>query len=157
MWVFILGGALMSLALGNSGLMMTTLAERTPRERLGLAFAILRGANPVGAFVGPLVGGPVVDALGFPVPLEVDALLMLVVVLTLSLGRWAIAIGTSLRNGALLYAWPSSRNTGLADCRRASAAGQPDDAVRWLDARLHVCTTDSRVIGTGLLRCFGRG
>ncbi len=85
-WVFVLGRALMSLALGNTGLMMATLSERTPRERLGLAFAILNGANPVGAFVGPLVGGPVVDALGFRALLEVDALLMLAVVVTLSFG-----------------------------------------------------------------------
>jgi MFS family permease len=77
--------------------MMTTMAERAPRERLGLAFAILNGANPVGAFVGPLVGGPVVDALGFPALLEVDVLLMLVVVVTLSLGYRDGFVGTERR------------------------------------------------------------
>ncbi len=86
LWVFIAGRAAMSFAMGNSGLMMTTLSERAPRERIGLAFSIVNGAAPVGAFVGPLLGGPIVDAWGFPRLLVLDAVLMLAVGLALTLG-----------------------------------------------------------------------
>jgi DHA1 family multidrug resistance protein-like MFS transporter len=85
-WVFLVGRAITSLALGNSGLMMTTLSERAPAQRRGFAFAIMNSAGPVGVFVGPLVGGPIVDQWGFRVLLAVDALLMLIVVLSLTFG-----------------------------------------------------------------------
>ena len=85
-WTFVLGRSVTSLAWGNSGLMMTTLAERAPRQRLGLAFAILNGASPVGAFMGPLLGGPVVDRWGFPALLLLDAGLLALVCLALSVG-----------------------------------------------------------------------
>src|SRR6185369_10950266 len=64
-WMFLLARAVMTLSLGNSGLMMTTLSEHAPKQRLGMAFAIMNSAGPIGAFVGPLVGGPVVDRFGF--------------------------------------------------------------------------------------------
>ena len=64
-WVFLLARAIMTLSLGNSGLMMTTLSEQAPPRRLGLAFAILNSAGPIGVFVGPLLGGPIVDTWGF--------------------------------------------------------------------------------------------
>ena len=83
-WVFVAGRALMSLALGNTGLMMATLGERVPRGRLGLAFAVLNSAPPLGAFVGPLVGGPLVDAWGFRALLACDVALMLAVILLLT-------------------------------------------------------------------------
>lgn len=85
-WVFVASRALMSLALGNTGLMMTTLGERVPRGRLGLAFAVVNSAPPLGAFVGPLIGGPVVDAWGFRALLALDVAMMLVVILALTLG-----------------------------------------------------------------------
>ena len=71
-WTFVLGRSVTSLAWGNTGLMMATLSERAPRQRLGLAFAILNSAGPVGAFLGPLLGGPIVDRWGFPALLLVD-------------------------------------------------------------------------------------
>ena len=86
LWVFITGRAIMSFSLGNSGLMMTTLSERAPRERIGLAFSIMNGAAPVGAFVGPLLGGPIVDAWGFPALLVIDAAFMLAVVVAITFG-----------------------------------------------------------------------
>ena len=85
-WVFVLGRALMSLALGNTGLMMTTLAERAPHGRLGFAFAIMNGTPPLGAFLGPLIGGPVVDSWGFRALLAGDSVLMLAVILALAFG-----------------------------------------------------------------------
>ena len=85
-WVFVIGRSLMSLSLGNSGLMLTTLAERTPTQRHGLAFAIMNSAGPVGAFVGPLFGGPIVDRWGFRTLMWINVLLIVIVILALSFG-----------------------------------------------------------------------
>ena len=84
-WVFLLARAVMNLSLGNSGLMMTTLSERAPSNRQGLAFSIMNSAAPVGVFVGPLLGGPIVDLWGFRALMAIDAFLMLVVILSLSI------------------------------------------------------------------------
>jgi MFS family permease len=85
-WFFLLARAVMTLSLGNSGLMMTTISEHSPPKRLGLAFAIMNAAGPVGIFVGPLVGGPVVDHWGFRSLILVDVALMAFVIVLLSLG-----------------------------------------------------------------------
>lgn len=85
-WLFLIGRSIMSFSLGNSGLMMTTLSERAPDQRQGLAFSILSGAAPVGAFAGPLLGGPVVDRWGFRTLLGIDAALMLLVMVALTFG-----------------------------------------------------------------------
>lgn len=85
-WVFVIGRSLMGLALGNSGLMMTTLAERTPPNRLGFAFAVMNSAGPVGAFIGPLLGGPIVDAWGFRALMWINVFVMMVVVAALVFG-----------------------------------------------------------------------
>lgn len=85
-WVFVAGRAVMAFALGNSGLMLTTLSERAPQGRVGLSFSIMNGAAPLGAFVGPLLGGPVVDRWGFPALLLIDVALMLAVVLGMTFG-----------------------------------------------------------------------
>ncbi len=85
-FLFALGRSLMSFALGNSGLMMTTLTERVPKHRIGLAFAIMNSAAPIGFFVGPLAGGPVVDALGLRGLLLIDMALILLVTLGISFG-----------------------------------------------------------------------
>lgn len=85
-WVFVIGRSIMSLSLGNTGLMMTTLSERTPPNRHGLAFAVMNGAGPVGAFVGPLLGGPIVDRWGFRTLMWIDVIMMIIVVLALSFG-----------------------------------------------------------------------
>ncbi len=85
-WMFVLGRSLMSLSLGNTGLMLTTLSERTPANRLGLAFAIMNSAGPVGASLGPLLGGPIVDHLGFRTLLAINIAVIGILVLALSLG-----------------------------------------------------------------------
>jgi DHA1 family multidrug resistance protein-like MFS transporter len=85
-WVFLLGRTVMTLSLGNTGLMMTTLAERVPQRRQALAFSILNGAGPVGVFLGPLVGGPLVDRWGFRALLWINAALLLAVILFLAFG-----------------------------------------------------------------------
>lgn len=93
-WVFVLARALTGLALGNSGLMLATLSERVPTRRQGLAFALMNTAQPVGAFLGPLVGGPVVDAAGLPALLLLDLALILLVVLGLTVGYRDRFVGT---------------------------------------------------------------
>jgi DHA1 family multidrug resistance protein-like MFS transporter len=85
-WIFLLGRTISSLALGNSGLMLTTLAERAPSNRQGLAFSIMSSAGPIGVFIGPLVGGPIVDHQGLPTLLLIDGCLFLIVVLGLTFG-----------------------------------------------------------------------
>jgi MFS transporter, DHA1 family, multidrug resistance protein len=85
-WMFVLARAVMSFALGNSGLMMATLAERVPDARRGFAFSVMNSAAPLGAFVGPLAGGPVVDAFGFRALLAIEVAVLLAVALAMSFG-----------------------------------------------------------------------
>ena len=85
-WLFTVGRGLNSLNLGNSGLMMTTLHESAPAARLGFAFGVVNGAGPLGAFIGPLIGGPLVDRYGFNLVLAVDAVLLAGVVAGLTYG-----------------------------------------------------------------------
>ena len=94
-WIFILGRAIQSLSLGNSGLMMATLAERTPPQRTGFAFAVMGGSTPLGAAVGPFAGGPVVDAWGFQALLLIDTGLMLIIILAMAFGYRDTYTGTS--------------------------------------------------------------
>lgn len=94
-WIFVLGRAIQSLSLGNSGLMMTTLSERTPPGRVSFAFAIMSGASPLGAFIGPLVGGPVVDKWGFTTLLTIDVALMLIIILAMIFGYKDSFVGTN--------------------------------------------------------------
>jgi DHA1 family multidrug resistance protein-like MFS transporter len=93
-WVFVLARSMGAFALGNSGLMMTTLSERTPPARVGLAFGIMNGSGPLGAFLGPLLGGPVVDAWGFSTLMAIDAALLLVVVAVMAFGYEDQYVGT---------------------------------------------------------------
>ncbi|HKP51679.1 MAG TPA: MFS transporter [Chloroflexia bacterium] len=105
-WVFLVARAIQSLSLGNSGLMMTTLSERMPANRLGLGFGVLNGAAPLGLFIGPLIGGPIVDGWGFSVLLIVDVALLLAVILTLTFGYRDGFKGTD-RGSLLRMAWAS--------------------------------------------------
>jgi DHA1 family multidrug resistance protein-like MFS transporter len=85
-WIFALSRAIQSLGLGNTGLMLATIAEHAPPARIAFAFGIVNGANPMGAFIGPLVGGPIVDQFSFPVLMAADAAIMLGVVALLAFG-----------------------------------------------------------------------
>jgi MFS family permease len=85
-WVFLLSRAIMTLSLGNSGLMMTTLSESAPPRRLGLAFAILNSAGPTGAFLGPLFGGPIIDRWGFQVLMLFNVAAVGVIIALLTFG-----------------------------------------------------------------------
>ncbi|HMD90628.1 MAG TPA: MFS transporter [Anaerolineaceae bacterium] len=93
-WVFMIGRTLTSMALGNTGLMMTTLSERAPANRQGLAFSIMNTASPVGIFIGPLIGGPIVDHWGFQTLLGIDGALLALVVLMLGIGYRDLFVGS---------------------------------------------------------------
>jgi MFS transporter, DHA1 family, multidrug resistance protein len=86
LWLFALGRAMMTFALGNSGLMMTTLSERVPKHRMGLAFGIMNSAAPIGFFAGPLAGGPVVDAWGLRTLIAINMALIALVMVGLVFG-----------------------------------------------------------------------
>jgi DHA1 family multidrug resistance protein-like MFS transporter len=85
-WLFAMARAIQSLGLGNTGLILATLAEHAPPGRIAFAYGIVNGANPMGAFIGPLVGGPIVDRFGFPWLMAGDAAIMLGVVAMLAFG-----------------------------------------------------------------------
>jgi DHA1 family multidrug resistance protein-like MFS transporter len=84
--VFVIGRSISSFSLGNSGLMMTTLQERAPARRIGFAFAVMAGASPLGAVLGPLGGGPIVDAWGFRALMGIDVVIMLAVIGAVTFG-----------------------------------------------------------------------
>jgi DHA1 family multidrug resistance protein-like MFS transporter len=84
--MFAFARAVQSLGLGNTGLILATLAEHAPPRRVGFAFGVVNGANPLGGFVGPLAGGPVVDRFGFPALIAADAAIMIAVVAMLAFG-----------------------------------------------------------------------
>ncbi len=86
LWIFIAGRALMSFAMGNTGLMLTTVTERVPRARTGLSFTMIEGAIPMGISLGPLIGGPILDSWGFGTLLTIDGILMGGVILGLAFG-----------------------------------------------------------------------
>lgn len=93
-WVFLLARSITSFALGNSGLMMTTLSERSPRLRQGLAFSIMNSGAPVGVFVGPLIGGALFDAYGFRTLVAINLVVMGAVVLGMTFGYRDRFVGT---------------------------------------------------------------
>jgi DHA1 family multidrug resistance protein-like MFS transporter len=85
-WMFVVGRAAMNLSLGNTGLMMTTLAERAPANRLGVALGVLNGAGTVGAFLGPVAGGRIMDHYSFNALLVINGLVLAGVIAALILG-----------------------------------------------------------------------
>lgn len=85
-WTFGFARGLTALNLGNSGLMMTTLQETAPATRMGFAFGVVNGAGPLGATIGPLIGGPLVDRVGFAPVLALDAFALAAVVGALAVG-----------------------------------------------------------------------
>ncbi|HKV85053.1 MAG TPA: MFS transporter [Ktedonobacterales bacterium] len=84
---------------GNTGVMLAMLADATPRKRLGLAVGIASAGFPLGAAIGPFLGGIVAQGPGIRVLLFGDACLSAAmgVVLTLVIHeerRLAAATGT---------------------------------------------------------------
>src|SRR5262249_51533557 len=70
---------------GNTGVMLAMLADVTPRKRLGLAVGIASAGFPLGASIGPLLGGLVVQGPGIRALLVIDAALSALIGLLLTL------------------------------------------------------------------------
>jgi DHA1 family multidrug resistance protein-like MFS transporter len=73
--VWVLAGArfLSGFVLGNTGVMLALLADVTPRKRLGFAVGLASAGFPIGASVGPLAGGLIVQHAGVRSLLGLDA------------------------------------------------------------------------------------
>jgi MFS family permease len=109
--LFFIARSITGFALGNSGLMMTTLSERVPEQRIGFAFSVMNSAAPIGSFIGPLVGGWFVDSLGFRNLMLVNLAVVACVVVALIFGYRDPYHGTE-RKPLLEMAWDSVRIVG---------------------------------------------
>lgn len=85
LWVFTFGRMLTGLALGNTGLMFASISEYAPRARVGLAIALIAGAQPLGGVFGSLIGGYVVSTFGIVALWWFDSFLIALVFLMLVL------------------------------------------------------------------------
>jgi MFS family permease len=73
-WVLAAGRLLTGFVFGNTGVMLALLADVTPRKRLGLAIGIAGSAFPLGAAIGPFVGGLITEGPGIRTLLLLDAI-----------------------------------------------------------------------------------
>ena len=74
-WGVFLLVPLVGLVLGNTGVMLAEITDRTPRERLGFAISLVGTAGPLGFAVGPAIGGVLADRYGVQILFLFDALL----------------------------------------------------------------------------------
>lgn len=66
---------LAGLNLGNTGVMLAELTDRTPRHRLGFSMSLVGTAGPLGIALGPALGGAIADAHGVQLLFLIDAAL----------------------------------------------------------------------------------
>ncbi len=76
---------LAGLALGNTGVMLSELSDRAPRERLAFAISIVGTAGPLGLALGPAIGGVLADRFGVQSLFLLDSLLTALVAVMLLL------------------------------------------------------------------------
>jgi MFS family permease len=72
-WVLAVARFLTGFVLGNTGVMLALLADAAPRKRLGLAVGLASAGFPIGASIGPLLGGLIVQQFDVRALLGVDA------------------------------------------------------------------------------------
>lgn len=84
-YAFFCGRLLLAMAMGNGGLIVLTLSDHIPARHRHLGLAIMNSTSLSGAFLGPLVGGPVMDGFGFRTLLLIDAGLIFCVLLLLTI------------------------------------------------------------------------
>lgn len=58
----VLAMALVGFQLGNTGIMLASLRRLVPSDRVGYAVSVFSVSSPVGAAIGPLLGGGLIDA-----------------------------------------------------------------------------------------------
>lgn len=84
-WFLAVAQLLGGFVYGNTGVMLAMLADVTPRRRLGLVVGIASAGFPIGASVGPLIGGWVVQTFGIRQLLFGDAVASALMGLALTL------------------------------------------------------------------------
>ncbi len=84
-WVLAVARFLSGFVFGNTGVMLALLADRTPRKRLGLAVGIAGAGFPLGASIGPYVGGLIAQGPGIRTLLFLDGCLSAAVGIMLTL------------------------------------------------------------------------
>ena len=77
---------LIGFQLGNTGVMLGAIRDSVPRRRIGTVMAVFGAAGPIGFAVGPILGGVIIDRLGWGIP----------AVFTVSAG---LSVGTALLVG----------------------------------------------------------
>ncbi|HPD17924.1 MAG TPA: MFS transporter [Planctomycetota bacterium] len=83
---------------GTIAALVALVASEAPRERAGYALGVMQSAVFVGFSAGPLIGGPLADALGYRVMFALSSLLLLAGGLLVQFGvreRFAAASGSS--------------------------------------------------------------
>jgi MFS family permease len=83
-WVFLFGRTIIGLNLGNTGLMLATLTDQAPKNRVGLAISLVTGSQPLGVVIGSVVGGLIVSRWGVPVLFGIDATMVALLTVGLS-------------------------------------------------------------------------
>ena len=83
-WQVFLLVPLVGLVLGNTGVMLSEVTDRTPRVRLGFAISIVGTAGPLGIALGPAFGGFLADRYGVQSLFLLDALLGMLAVAILA-------------------------------------------------------------------------
>ncbi|MBF6591345.1 MAG: MFS transporter [Ktedonobacterales bacterium] len=84
-WVLAVARLLAGFVFGNTGVMLAMLADTAPRKRLGLAVGIASASFPIGASIGPYIGGLIAQGPGIRSLLALDALLSATMGLVLTL------------------------------------------------------------------------
>jgi MFS transporter, DHA1 family, multidrug resistance protein len=74
-WQVFLLVPLVGLVLGNTGVMLAEITDRTPRARLGFAMSLVGTASPLGIALGPALGGALADTFGVQLLFLMDAVL----------------------------------------------------------------------------------
>ncbi len=74
-WQVFLIAPLTGLVLGNTGVMLAEITDRSPRVRLGFAISLVGTAGPLGIALGPAFGGPLADRYGVQSLFLLDAAL----------------------------------------------------------------------------------
>ncbi|TAM56836.1 MAG: MFS transporter [Chloroflexota bacterium] len=102
---------LVGLQLGNTGIMLAALRDASPRARIGTVLALFGSASPIGFAVGPIVGGVVVDGLGWGLPavFAISAGLSILIVVLIAFGTDEIRPAVVPQGGTLELAFGALR------------------------------------------------
>ncbi len=66
-WQMAIAVLLIGFQLGNTGVMLATIRDVTPRPRLGTTIALFGAAGPIGFALGPALGGLLIDGAGWSI------------------------------------------------------------------------------------------